>query len=117
MRSRVSCRASPCSVALFVVSFPICFCGAPRLRAAQCAVACVKRGAGGDEASDGASAQRMAYGVCRCWDTVWSAVQYVGTTDPTVLPIRKVPLALMYDPLDNHEIAFGVVHFALRFFP
>ena len=46
-----------------------------------------------------------------------SAVQYVGTTDPTVLPIRKVPLALMYDPLDNHEIAFGVVHFALRFFP
>ena len=72
---------------------------------------------------------------------VWSAVQYVGTTDPTVLPIRKVPLALMYDRgplrplrgsafgfgqpdrfatgafLDNHEIAFGVVHFALRFFP
>ena len=50
-------------------------------------------------------------------DAVWSAVWYVGSTDPTVLPIRKVPLALMYDPLDNHEIAFGVVHFALRFFP
>ena len=30
---------------------------------AQSAVACVKRGAGGDEASDGASAQRMAYGL------------------------------------------------------
>ena len=49
--------------------------------------------------------------------TILSACQYVGSTDPTVLPIRKVPLALMYDPLDNHEIAFGVVHFALRFFP
>ena len=45
------------------------------------------------------------------------AVQYVGSTGPTVLPIRKVPLALMSDPLDNHEIAFGVVHFALRRFP
>jgi hypothetical protein len=30
---------------------------------AQSAVACVKRGAGEDEASDGASAQRMAYGL------------------------------------------------------
>ena len=48
---------------------------------------------------------------------VLSAVQYVGSTGPTVLPIRKVPLALMFDPLDNHEIAFGVVHFALRRFP
>ena len=48
---------------------------------------------------------------------VCSAVQYVGTTDPTVLPIRKMPLVLVYDPLDNHEIAFGVVHFALRRFP
>ena len=46
-----------------------------------------------------------------------SAVQYVGTTNPTVLPIRKMPLVLVYDPLDNHEIAFGVVHFALRRFP
>ena len=45
------------------------------------------------------------------------AVQYVGSTDPTVLPIRKMPLVLVYDPLDNHEIAFGVVHFALRRFP
>ena len=51
------------------------------------------------------------------WSAVLSACRYVGSTDPTVLPIRKVPLALMYDPLDNHEIAFGVVHFALRFFP
>jgi len=41
----------------------------------------------------------------------------VCCTDPTVLPIRKAPLALMSDPLDNHEIAFGVVHFALRHFP
>ena len=48
---------------------------------------------------------------------VCSAVQYVGTTDPTVLPIRKMPVVLVYDPLDNHEIAFGVVHFALRRFP
>ena len=42
---------------------------------------------------------------------------FVGSTDPTVLPIRKVALALMYDPLANHEIAIGVVHFALRLFP
>ena len=48
--------------------------------------------------------------------TVSSAVQYVGTTGPTVLPIRKVPLALMYDPLDNHEIAFGCVRLALHLF-
>jgi hypothetical protein len=41
----------------------------------------------------------------------------VCCTDPTVLPIRKAPLALMSDPLDNHKIAFGVVHFALRHFP
>ena len=26
----ISCRASPCSVALFVVKFPICYCGASR---------------------------------------------------------------------------------------
>ena len=32
----------------------------------------------------------------------------VGTTDPTILPARKVVLALAFDPLDNHEIAFGV---------
>jgi hypothetical protein len=62
--------------------------------------------------------------VACCWvlfsavgGAVLSAVQYVGSTGPTVLPIRKVPLALMSDPLDNHEIAFGVVHFALRRFP
>ena len=48
---------------------------------------------------------------------VSGAVQYVGSTDPTVLPARKEALALTCDPLDNHEIAFGVVHFALRFFP
>ena len=41
----------------------------------------------------------------------------VCCTDPTVLPIRKAPLALMSDPLDNQEIAFGVVHFALRLSP
>ena len=35
---------------------------------------------------------------------VCSAVQYVGTTDPTVLPIRKMPLVLMSDPLDNHNV-------------
>ena len=40
----------------------------------------------------------------------------VGTTDPTVLPARKVVLALACDPLDNHEIAFGVARFALHFF-
>ena len=72
---------------------------------------------------------------------VLGAVQYVGSTDPTVLPIRKMPLVLVCDRgplrplrgsafgfgqpdrfatgafLDNHEIAFGVVHFALRRFP
>ena len=48
--------------------------------------------------------------------TILSACQYVGSTDPTVLPIRKPPLALMFDPLDNHKIAFGVAHFALRQF-
>ena len=41
----------------------------------------------------------------------------VCCTDPTVLPIRKAPLALMSVPLDNQEIAFGVVHFALCPFP
>ena len=41
----------------------------------------------------------------------------VGSTGPTVLPIRKEPLALAYDPLDNRKIAFGVVRFALRRFP
>ena len=35
---------------------------------------------------------------------VCSAVQYVGTTDPTVLPIRKMPLVPVYDPLDNHNV-------------
>ena len=39
------------------------------------------------------------------------------TTDPTILPARNVVLALAFDPLDNHEIAFGVVHFALCPFP
>lgn len=49
--------------------------------------------------------------------TILSACQYVGSTAPTVPPIRKAPLVLVYDPLDNHEIAFGVIHFALRCFP
>ena len=40
----------------------------------------------------------------------------VGSTDPTVLPARKVVLALMYAPLDNHKIAFGCIHFALHLF-
>ena len=54
-----------------------------------------------------------------CWScrAVSGVVQYVDSTNPTVLPIRKVPLALMYDPFDNHEIAFGGVLFALRHFP
>ena len=49
--------------------------------------------------------------------TILSACQYVGSTAPTVLPIRNAPLVLVYDPLDNHKIAFGVAHFALRCFP
>ena len=52
-----------------------------------------------------------------CSTAILSACQYVGSTAPTVLPIRKAPLVLVYDPLDNHEIAFGVIHFALRRFP
>ena len=76
-----------------------------------------------------------------CSTAVLNACQYVGSTAPTVLPIRKAPLVLVYDRgplrprrgsafgfgqpdrfatgafLDNHEIAFGVVHFALRCFP
>ena len=48
---------------------------------AQSAVACVKRGAGGDEASDGASAQRMAYGLCRCG---WIAMRRVAARSTTV---------------------------------
>ena len=34
--------------------------------------------------------------------TILGASQYVGSIGPTVLPIRKMPLALMSDPLDNH---------------
>ena len=49
--------------------------------------------------------------------TLVSACQYVSSTAPTVRPIRKAPLVLVYDPLDNREIAFGVAHFALRRFP
>ena len=56
----------------------------------------------------------MPWPIC---PTVWGACQYVGSTVPTVRPIRKTPLVLVYDPLDNREIAFGVVHFALRRFP
>jgi hypothetical protein len=48
---------------------------------------------------------------------VWSACGSVGSAGPTVLPIRKEPLALAYDPLDNRKIAFGVIRFALRRFP
>ena len=47
---------------------------------------------------------------------VWSACESVCTTDPTILPARKVVLALVSDPLDNHEIAFGVVRLALHLF-
>ena len=48
--------------------------------------------------------------------TVSSAVQYVGSTGPTVLPARKEALALTCAPLDNHEIAFGCVRLALHLF-
>ena len=34
---------------------------------------------------------------------VWCACGSVGSTGPTVLPIRKEPLALAYDPLDNRK--------------
>ena len=44
---------------------------------------------------------------------VCSAVQYVGTTDPTVLPIRKMPLVLVYDPLDNHNVVVCGVSYAV----
>ena len=37
----------------------------------------------------------------------------MDTADRAVLPIRKAPLALM-PTLDNHRIAFGVVHLALH---
>jgi len=47
---------------------------------------------------------------------ILSACESVSSTDPTVLPARKVVLALASDPLDNHEIAFGVVRFALHLF-
>ena len=51
---------------------------------AQSAVACVKRGAGGDEASDGASAQRMAYGLCRCG---WIAMRRIAArSKPPQMP-------------------------------
>ena len=51
---------------------------------AQSAVACVKRGAGEDEASDGASAQRMAYGVCRCG---WIAMRRIAArSKPPQMP-------------------------------
>ena len=53
---------------------------------AQSAVACVKRGAGGDEASDGASAQRMAYGLCRCG---WIAMLRIAArSKPPQMPWR-----------------------------
>ena len=40
-----------------------------------------------------------------------------GHYRPNCARLRKHALVLMYDPLDNHEIAFGVVHFALCMFP
>ena len=77
-------------------------------------------------------------GACGCIGCgYWVLVGFVGSTDPTVLPIRKVALALIYDRgplrplrgsafgfgqpdrfatgafLANHEIAIGVVNFAL----
>jgi hypothetical protein len=51
---------------------------------AQSAVACVKRGAGEDEASNGASAQRMAYGLCRCG---WIAMRRIAArSKPPQMP-------------------------------
>ena len=54
--------------------------------------------------------------VCIVCSAVLSACESAGTTDPTILPARKVVLALAFDPLDNHEIAFGVARFALHLF-
>ena len=51
------------------------------------------------------------------FSTVSSACESMCTTVPTMLPIRKAPLSLAFDPLDNQEIAFGVARFALRRFP
>ena len=48
---------------------------------------------------------------------VCSAVQYCVLYRPNCARLRKWALVLMSDPLDNHKIAFGVVHFALRRFP
>ena len=48
---------------------------------------------------------------------VCSAVQYCVLYRPNCARLRKWALALMSDPLDNHKIAFGVVHFALCSFP
>ena len=49
--------------------------------------------------------------------TVCSAVQYCVLYRPNCARLRKWALVLMSDPLDNHKIAFGVVHFALCPFP
>jgi hypothetical protein len=46
-----------------------------------------------------------------------SAFKIVSCFCPTLLPIRKTPLALAFAPLVNHEIYFGCVRFALRHFP
>ena len=54
--------------------------------------------------------------VCIVCSAVLSACESAGTTDPTILPARKVVLALAFDPLDNHESAFGVARFALHLF-
>ena len=35
--------------------------------------------------------------------TILSACQYVGSTAPTVLPIRKAPLVLVYDRVPSYE--------------
>ena len=72
--------------------------------------------------------------------SIWSACESMGSTDPTILPARKVVLALASDRgplrplrgsafgfgqpdrfatgafLANHEIAFGVVRLALHLF-
>ena len=40
-----------------------------------------------------------------------------GQYRPNCARLRKWALVLMSDPLDNHKIAFGVVHFALCPFP
>ena len=48
-----------------------------------------------------------------CSTAILSACQYVGSTAPTVLPIRKAPLVLVYAPLDNHNVVVCSVSYAV----